>query len=110
MIGLFLAIIIGAGILGIIEIIAVMEEGEFPGWGKMVLCVLAAAIPALIVNFFVPPLLHIIGFAVEAVCAVFAIAATCSMTLQRASIAAGIYLGIQTAISLVFYFMTRTTS
>jgi hypothetical protein len=103
-----LGIIIGAGILGLI--IALMEEGEFPGWGKMALCVLAAAVPALIINFFLPAYLFIIGLAVGAVCATFAIAALCQMSLQRAGIAAGIYLGVQTAISLVFYFMTRTTS
>ena len=38
----------GAAILGII--IAVMEQDEFPGWGKMVICVLAAGIPATIIN------------------------------------------------------------
>ncbi len=36
-----LGIIIGAAILGII--IAVMEQGEFPGWGAMVICVLAGS-------------------------------------------------------------------
>ncbi len=100
-----LAMIIGAGILGII--IAVMEEGEFPGWGKMILCVLAAVIPAAIVNLFLPPALFFVGLAVGALCAACAISATCGMTVKRAAIASGIYLGIQTAISLLFFLITR---
>jgi hypothetical protein len=74
-----IGIILGAGILGII--IAVMEQGEFPGWGKMVLCVLAAGIPALIINALLPPALFIIGLAVGAVCAGFVISATCGMSV-----------------------------
>ena len=54
-----LGIIIGAGILGII--IAVMEGGDFPGWGKMVLCVLAAGIPQVILNTMLPSELFFVG-------------------------------------------------
>ena len=97
---IMLAIILGAGILGII--IAVMEEGEFPGWGKMIICVLAAVIPAAIINALLPSELFIVGLAVGAVCAGLAISATCGMSVKRASIAAGIYLVIQTGISLLF--------
>jgi hypothetical protein len=100
-----LGVLLGAGILGII--IAVMEQDEFPGWGKMILCVLAAAVPALIINLFLPPFLFFIGLAVGAVCAGFAISALCGMSVKRACIAAGIYLAIQTAISLVFFFIMR---
>ena len=38
-----LGIVLGAGILGII--VSVMEKDGFPGWGKMILCVLAAMVP-----------------------------------------------------------------
>jgi hypothetical protein len=100
-----LGLILGAGILGII--IAVMEEGEFPGWGKMILCVLVAVIPAAIINALLPPGLFVIGLAVGAGCAGLAISATCGMSVKRASIAAGIYLGIQSVISMALYFMTR---
>jgi len=99
-----LSLFIGAALLGII--IAVMEKEEFPGWGKMILCVLAAAVPAFIVNLFLPPILFPVGLAVGAICAGFAISALCGMSVQRACLAAGIYLGIQTAISLVFYLIT----
>ena len=98
-----LGIILGAAILGLI--IAVMEEGEFPGWGKMIVCVLAAVVPAAIINLLLPPGLFIIGLAVGAVCAGLAISATCGMSVKRASIAAAIYLGVQTLISLGFYAM-----
>jgi hypothetical protein len=100
-----LGLIVGAGILGII--IAVMEQGEFPGWGKMVLCVLAAVIPAAVINALLPPGLFIIGLAVGAVCAGFTISALTGMSVKRASIAAAIYLSIQAAISLVFYLTTQ---
>lgn len=100
-----MGLIVGAGILGII--IAVMEEGEFPGWGKMILCVLAAVIPAAIINAFLPPLLFLVGLTVGAVCAGFAISATCGMSVKRASIAAGIYLAIAAGISLTFQLLLR---
>jgi hypothetical protein len=98
-----IGILIGAAILGVI--IAVMEQDEFPGWGKMILCVLAAGIPAAIINALLPPYLFIVGLAVGAVCAGFAISWTCGMTVKRATIAAGIYLAIQAAISLTFYLL-----
>jgi hypothetical protein len=98
-----LGIIVGAGILGLI--IAVMEQGEFPGWGPMIVCVLAAAVPAFLINMLLPPSLFIIGLAVGAVCAGFAISALCGMTVKRACIAAAIYLGCQCVISLVILWM-----
>ena len=101
MLGLFL----GAAILGVI--IAVMEQGDFPGWGVMIVCTLAALIPAAIVNALLPPELFILGLGVGAVCAGFAISATCGMTVKRASIAAGIYLALQAAISLGLRAMMR---
>ena len=94
-----LGIIIGAAILGII--IAAREGGEFPGWGKMVLCVLAAGIPQLILNVALPPDLWFVGTLVGAACAMFAIMATCGMGPKRAGIAAGIYFGISILIGLI---------
>src|SRR5262249_62076826 len=88
--GRMLGLIFGAATLGII--IAVMEQGEFPGWGKMILCVLAAVIPAAVINALLPPGLFVIGLAVGAVCAGFAISAATGMRGKRASIAAGLHL------------------
>lgn len=98
------ALFIGAAILGLI--ITVMEEGDFPGWGSMIVCVLAAVIPAAIVNSVLPPGLFIVGLAAGAGCAGLAISAMCGMSVKRASIAASIYLGIQTVISFAFQAMT----
>jgi hypothetical protein len=93
-----LGIVIGAAILG--SIIAAMEQGDFPGWGKMLIYVLAAVVPAAIINWLLPPGMFIVGLAVGALCAGVAISALCGMSLQRAGIAAGIYLAVQTAISI----------
>lgn len=98
-----IGLIVGAAMLGVI--IAVMEEGEFPGWGTMIVCVLAATIPAAIINAFLPPSLFIVGLAVGAFCAGCAISATCGMSVKRASIAAGIYLAIQAGMSLLLQSM-----
>jgi hypothetical protein len=101
--GVVVNLFIGAAILGIV--IAVMERDQFPGWGNMVLCVLAAIIPATIINAFLPGPLFLVGLIVGAGCAGIAISYLCGMSFQRACIAAGIYLAIQTAISFAFYLM-----
>jgi hypothetical protein len=98
MIGLF----VSAGILGLI--ISVME-GEFPGWGNMILCVLAAAIPAFIVNLLLPGLYDIPGALVGAICAGLAISALTGMTVKRATIAAGIYFLVSIVMSVIFLAM-----
>jgi ammonia channel protein AmtB len=100
-----LGIIIGAAILGII--IAVMEKEEFPGWGNMVICVLAAGIPNLILNYALGPDLWFVGLAVGAVCGMVAISATCGMAVKRAAIAMGIYVLVQIALSFAFVAMFR---
>jgi hypothetical protein len=99
-----IGLVVGAGILGII--VAAMEREEFPGWGKMALCALAAVLPALVINVLLPPELFIVGLLVGAGCSALVISATCGMSLKRASIAAGIYLAIQLVISLVFYLLS----
>ena len=82
-----------------------MERDEFPGWGKMFVCVLAAIIPAGIINALLPPAFFIVGLTVGAACAGFAISALTGMSVYRACIAAGIFLAIQAAISLAFLLM-----
>ena len=98
-----LGIFVGAAILGII--IAAMEQDEFPGWFAMILCVLAAMIPAAVVNALLPQGLFLVGLTVGAICAGFAISALCGMSVKRATIAASIYLVIQVGISLLFSLM-----
>lgn len=93
-----LGLIIGAGILGLI--IMVMEDGDFPGWFPMIICVLAATVPAGIINAFLPPSLFIVGLGVGAAVAGCAISAFCGMSVKRASIAAGTYLAVQVGMSI----------
>jgi hypothetical protein len=101
-----LGLILGAAILGII--ITAMEGGEFPGWGKMILCVLAAVIPAAVLNAVLPPALFFVGLIVGAACATVAIMLTCDMDLKRAGLAAAIYLVIQVVISLALGALVRS--
>lgn len=93
-------LLIGAGILGII--ITVMEDGEFPGWFPMIASVLAAVIPAAIINSLIPPSLFMIGLAVGACVAGLVISALCGMSVKRAGIAAAIYMAIQAGITFGF--------
>src|SRR5262249_5292806 len=95
-----IALILGAAVLGVI--IAAMERDEFPGWGKMLLCVLAAVVPAGIINTFLPRAFFLVGLIVGAFCAGLAISATTGMSVKRASIAASIFLAIQAVIDLMF--------
>ena len=98
-----LGILFGAAILGII--IAVMEQERFPGWGRMIGCVLAPSITAFFINLLLPKQLFFIGSAVGALSAVVVISYLCDMSLGRAGIAASIYWAILTAISLACYLM-----
>lgn len=102
---LLFAILISAAILGII--IVAMDGGDFPGWGKMIVCVLAAVIPAAIINAALPDEVFIVGLLVGALCAGFAISATCGMSLKRSFIASGIYLACNLVISGVFYLVFK---
>jgi hypothetical protein len=95
-----LGLIVGAALLGII--IAIMEEGEFPGWFRVIACALATMLPTAIVNAFLPNFLAFVGAIVGAVVGGFAISALCGMSVKRASIAAGIWLVLIIGISFVF--------
>ena len=102
MIGLFLS----AAILG--AIIMVMEEGEFPGWGTMVICVLAAVIPSAIITVLVSENLFFVGPIVGAACSGLAISATCGMSVKRACIAAGTFLACQFALGFLLGMLLST--
>ena len=100
-----LGILFGAALLGFI--VMIVERDEFPGWGKMIVCVLATAIPAIVVNHFLPVELFIIGLLVGALSGGFLLMAFCGMTIKRASIAMGIYLGIQIVLSLLLLLIMK---
>ena len=106
MIALVIGMFIGAAILGLI--IAVMDEGEFPGWMPMIACLLALVIPTAAVNVFLPPEWSVVGLLVGAVCAGFAISALCDMSLGRATTAVSIYLAIRFVVGLLFSFLIQS--
>ena len=97
MLELLIVLVVSAGVLGII--IAVMEEGDFPGWISMSICVVATMVPTAVISLLVP--LPFLGAVVGAICGGFAISATCGMTVKRASIAAGIFLAFQIGLGLL---------
>lgn len=74
----------------------------------MILCVLAAVIPAAILNVILPLELFFVGLIVGAACATVAIMLTCDMDLKRAGLAAAIYLVIQVVISLALGALVRS--
>jgi hypothetical protein len=91
------------GILGILVSAVVMEgDSEFPGWGNMIVCVLAALIPMAIVNAFLPSALFAVGALVGAFTGGVAISWRCGMSFKRASIAAGIWLAVEIGLGLAF--------
>lgn len=100
-----LGLIVSAGILGFI--IAGMERDEFPGWWRMILCVLAAVIPAGIINALLPPEFFLVGLVVGAACAGLVISALTGMSLKRAAVAASIFLAIQAVIDLAFLMLSK---
>jgi hypothetical protein len=102
---MLLALIVSAGILGII--IGIMERSEFPGWGAMIFCVLAAFVPQIILRTILPEEWFLVSLVGGAVGAWVAIWAACGMTIQRAGIAAGIFLGIQIAFSVMLQIAIR---
>ncbi len=95
-------ILMGAAILGII--VAVMEQGEFPGWWNMILCVLASVGTEFFLDAALPDeLVYILGTVLAgAVVAALALWGIVKMTFVRALIASGIYLAIKIAIAVVF--------
>lgn len=87
---------ISAAGLGII--IAVMEEDDFPGWGRMVLCVLVTSVAAGVGGWLAPVGSFLMGPLIGAAVGGLVISATCGMSYRRAFLAAGIYLALQLAL------------
>ena len=75
------------------------EVPPYPSWAIPFAARFGLCVPS---NAVLPPALFIVGLAVGAICAGVAISATCGMSLKRASIAASVYLAIQSGISFLF--------
>jgi hypothetical protein len=100
-----LGTLLGAAVLGVI--ITVMEDGGFPGWFPLIMCVLAASIPAIVINAVLPPHLFFIGSLVGALCATVAISFFCQMTVWRAFLASQFYFAFQLVLGLALYFLMK---
>ncbi len=103
---IIVSILVGAAVLGII--IMAMEKGEFPGWVKMIICVLAANVPSILIHAVLGPEHWILGVALGTVCAGMVISALLGMSIKRACIAAGIYFLFQIALGYGIGLMVRS--
>ncbi len=95
-------LLLNAALLG--TIVAVMEEDEFPGWWKMFGCVLAATVPAAIINVMLPPELFFVGLLIGSLCGAVAIASLCQMSFKRAFIASEIWFGITLVLQFILMY------
>lgn len=96
--GLVLGLLFDAAIIGIV--IAVMEKGEFPGWGPMIGCVFVIGVVSNGVAHFLPGLLALFGLVAGAAVGALMISWLCEMSLRRSAIASGIYLGVRLVLTL----------
>ncbi len=101
MLGLFLS----ALILGVV--ISVME-GEFPPFGSLILCVLAAIVPVVICAILLPESFFWVGSILGAICAGMAISAITGMPVKRATIAAIIFFVCETILHFGMVALLRT--
>ena len=114
-----LMLVVDAAVLGLI--IMVMEQDDFPGWIRAVVCALATS---LVTSFATAGLLAalepslssgmaavvslLLGALAGAGIGAVAISALCGMTIQRAALAAGIFLGYRIALSFLCVGLLRT--
>lgn len=114
-----LMLIVDAAVLGII--IMAMEQDDFPGWGKALLCALATSLATWGASTGLMVLLEpslsagpaalaslLLGAAVGAGVGAIVISALCGMAIQRAAMAAGIFLGYRIALSFLCVGLLRT--
>ena len=99
--GLIIGLLLDAAIVGII--IAVMEKGEFPGWGPMLGCVLAIGITSNVVAVLLPDALWFLATLAGAAVGAYVISWLCHMSLRRGAIASAIYLGVRIVLGLMLY-------
>ena len=98
--GLVFGLLIDGALIGVI--IAFMQRGEFPGWGPSIGSALAIGVTSSVVGYFLPGLLSLLGIVAGAAVGAFVISWLCGMSLERGAKAAGIYLGVRFAFSLLW--------
>ncbi len=102
-----LILLLDAAVLGII--IVGMEEDEFPDWWRLILCALGTSLSTVGIQYALIPIAGELGAWVSlffgALVGGLFISGLCSMSVKRASIAAGIFLGYRVVLELVVRFM-----
>ena len=94
MLSLFLA----GAVLGVL--IATTNDGDFPEWQILLICLAAAIFPSAILNFTLPSNLFFVGPIVGAICCAITISITLGMPLLRASFSAGMFFVIQIGLAI----------
>jgi hypothetical protein len=102
-VGYVIGLLFDAAIIGII--VAVMEEGDFPGWGPMIGCALAIGVAAGGTSALLPAALWPVAVLVGALVGALVISWLCGMTFRRAAKAAGIYLGVRFVLTLLLHLL-----
>ena len=92
-------ILISALILGVL--IATTNDGDFPPWEILLLCLAAAIVPCAILNFTLPVGWFFVGPIVGAVCCAATISLTLGMPVLRASFSAAMFFFIQIGLALL---------
>ncbi|MEM9413274.1 MAG: hypothetical protein AAGA30_19350 [Planctomycetota bacterium] len=93
-----ISILISAIVLGVL--IATTNDGDFPDWTILIICLAAAIVPCAILNFALPANLFFVGPIVGAICCAATISATLGMPVVRASFSAGMFFFIQIGMAM----------
>lgn len=94
------SILLAAIVLGIL--IATTNEGDFPPWEILLMCLAAAIFPTAVLNFALPEYLFFVGPLVGAICCALAISFTLGMSLPRAIFSSSMFFAVQLGLSFLF--------
>lgn len=95
-----ISILLAALVLGVM--IALTNDGEFPPWGILIICLAAAIFPTAVLNFVMPESLFFVAPIVGAICCAITISLTLSMSIGRAAFSAGMYFVSQIGLGFLF--------
>jgi hypothetical protein len=90
--------ILSGALLGVI--VALLERSSFPGWGPMIGCALAIGLATSLAIALLPDSLWMLGYFLGAGAGAFLLAWLGHLPLQRAALAAGIYLVLRVLLAL----------
>ena len=82
-------------------LIAVTNEGDFPSWEVIVICLASAIFPCAVLNFTLPASLFFVGPIVGAICCAVAIKLTLGMSLVKAAFSAFMFFAAEIGLSFL---------